>query len=92
MAHTIREKTKLLKRVRRIRGQVEAVERALEEEIGCADVLHLVAAVRGAINGLMAEVMEDHIRFHVVDPAREHDRERAEGAPELIDVVHTYLK
>ena len=92
MAHTIREKTKLLKRVRRIRGQVEAVERALEEEIGCADVLHLVAAVRGAINGLMAEVMEDHIRFHVVDPAREHDRERAEGAQELIDVVHSYLK
>lgn len=92
MAHTIREKTKLLKRVRRIRGQVEAVERALEEEIGCADVLHLVAAVRGAINGLMAEVVEDHIRFHVVDPSREHDRERAEGAQELIDVVHSYLK
>jgi DNA-binding FrmR family transcriptional regulator len=92
MAHTIREKTKLLKRVRRIRGQVEAVERALEEEIGCADVLHLVAAVRGAINGLMAEVVEDHIRFHVVDPARERDRNRAEGAQELIDVVHSYLK
>jgi FrmR/RcnR family transcriptional regulator, repressor of frmRAB operon len=92
MAHTIREKIKLLKRVRRIRGQVEAVERALEEEIGCADVLHLVAAVRGAINGLMAEVVEDHIRFHVVDPARERDRNRAEGAQELIDVVHSYLK
>ena len=92
MSHTVREKTKLLKRVRRIRGQVEAVERALEEEIGCGDVLHLVAAVRGAINGLMAEVVEDHIRFHVVDPAREPDRERAEGAQELIDVVHSYLK
>jgi FrmR/RcnR family transcriptional regulator, repressor of frmRAB operon len=92
MSHTVREKTKLLKRVRRIRGQVEAVERALEEEIGCGHVLHLVAAVRGAINGLMAEVVEDHIRFHVVDPARETDRERAEGAQELIDVVHSYLK
>ena len=92
MSHTVREKTKLLKRVRRIRGQVEAVERALEEEIGCGDVLHLVAAVRGAINGLMAEVVEDHIRFHVVDPAHETDRERAEGAQELIDVVHSYLK
>ncbi|MGZ3554145.1 MAG: metal/formaldehyde-sensitive transcriptional repressor [Vulcanimicrobiaceae bacterium] len=92
MSHTVREKTKLLKRVRRIRGQVEAVERALEEEIGCGDVLHLVAAVRGAINGLMAEVVEDHIRFHVVDPARETDRERAEGAQELIEVVHSYLK
>ena len=57
MTHTIREKTKLLARVRRIRGQVEAVERALEEEVGCADVLQVIASVRGAINGLMAEVI-----------------------------------
>ena len=92
MAHTIREKTKLLARVRRIRGQVEAVERALEAEIGCADVLQLIASVRGAVNGLPAEVMEDHIRFHVVDPAHEPDPERARGAAELIDVVRTYLK
>ena len=92
MSHAIREKTKLLNRVRRIRGQVEAVERALEQELGCADVLHLVAAVRGAINGLMAEVMEDHIRLHVVDPARERNSERAESAQELIEVVHAYLK
>jgi DNA-binding FrmR family transcriptional regulator len=92
MSHTIREKIKLLNRVRRIRGQVEAVARALEQEQGCADVLHLVAAVRGAINGLMAEVMEDHIRLHVVDPARERNSERAESAQELIEVVHAYLK
>ncbi|MBV8513102.1 MAG: metal/formaldehyde-sensitive transcriptional repressor, partial [Xanthobacteraceae bacterium] len=65
MAHTIREKTKLLARVRRIRGQVEAIERALEAEIGCADVLQVIASVRGAVSGLMAEVMEDHIRFHI---------------------------
>ena len=92
MSHTIREKIKLLNRVRRIRGQVEAVERALEQELGCADVMHLVSAVRGAINGLMAEVMEDHIRLHVVDPARERNSERAESAQELIEVVHAYLK
>jgi DNA-binding FrmR family transcriptional regulator len=92
MAHTIREKTKLLARVRRIRGQVEAIERALEAEIGCADVLQVIASVRGAMNGLMAEVMEDHIRFHVVDPARDPNAERARGAQELIDVVRTYLK
>ena len=49
--HTIREKTKLLNRVRRIRGQVEAIERALEGERGCAEVMHLVAAARGAMNG-----------------------------------------
>lgn len=92
MAHTIKEKTKLLARVRRIKGQVEAVERALDAEIGCSDVLMLVASMRGAINGLTAELMEDHIRNHVVDPAHEPDPARAKGAAELIDVVRTYLK
>jgi DNA-binding FrmR family transcriptional regulator len=92
MGHTIREKTKLLNRVRRVRGQIEAVERALEEEQGCANVLHLVVAARGAMNSLMAEIIEDHIRMHVVDPSRERDRSRAQGASELIDVVQAYLK
>lgn len=92
MSHTIRTKTKLLARVRRIRGQIEAVERALEAEVGCADVLQLVASVRGAVNGLSAEILEDHIRNHVADPDREADPERARGAAELIDVVRTYLK
>jgi len=92
MSHTIREKSKLLGRVRRIRGQVEAIERALEAEIGCADVLQVIASVRGAMNGLMAEVMEHHIRFHVVDPRQPPNSERAKGAEELIDVVRTYLK
>ncbi len=91
MAHTIREKTKLMNRVRRIRGQVEAVERALEEEKGCADVLQLIAAARGAINGLMAEVIEDHVMLHVANHALAQDR-RDEGAAELIDVVRAYLK
>src|SRR5436190_18920837 len=84
MSHTTREKTKLLNRVRRIRGQVEAVERALEEEKGCADVLQLIAGARGAINGLMAEVVEDHIRLHVADHALSH-KLRDDGAAELID-------
>ncbi len=92
MAHTIREKAKLLNRVRRVRGQIEAVERALENEKSCVDVLHLIVAARGAMNSLMAEVIEDHIRMHVVDPARERDSARARGAEELIDVVQAYLK
>lgn len=92
MAHTTREKSKLIARVRRIRGQAEAVERALEAETGCSEVLQLIASMRGAMNGLMAEVMEDHIRMHVVDPARDPDADRAKGAEELIDVVRTYLK
>jgi DNA-binding FrmR family transcriptional regulator len=90
MSHTIREKHKLLQRVRRIRGQVEAIERALDQEIGCTDVLQLIASVRGAINGLMGEVMEDHIREHVLGAAGE--RVRRHGAEELIDVVRAYLK
>lgn len=92
MAHTTREKTKLLNRVRRIRGQIEAVERALESESGCAEVLQLIAATRGAINGLMAEVVEDHIHMHVASPTIKSDAERMKGANELIDVIRAYLK
>jgi DNA-binding FrmR family transcriptional regulator len=92
MSHTVKDKAKLLGRIRRIRGQAEAVERALEAEVGCADVLMLVASMRGAINGLTAELMEDHIRHHVVDPERDPDADRAKGATELIEVVRTYLK
>lgn len=92
MAHTIREKTKLLNRVRRLRGQVEAIERALEAEAECIEVMRLVASVRGAANGLMAEMLEDHIRFHVSDPSRDPDPERARGSEQLIDIVHSYLK
>ena len=92
MAHTVQEKSKLIGRVRRIKGQVEAIERALEAEIGCADVLMLVASLAGAVRGLNGEVMEDHIRNHVVNPDTDTDRERARGAAELIEVVRTYLK
>ena len=90
MSHTKREKLKLLNRVRRIRGQVEALERAIEEEKGCANVLHMIVAARGAMSSLMSEVIEDHIRLHVVDPAKEP--ERSSGAEELIEAVQAYLK
>jgi DNA-binding FrmR family transcriptional regulator len=91
MSHTVKEKTKLLNRVRRVRGQVEALERAVDKEKGCADVLHLIVAARGAMNSLMAEIIEDHIRMHVVDP--DHERgSRARGAGELIEIVQAYLK
>jgi DNA-binding FrmR family transcriptional regulator len=90
LSHTKSEKMKLLNRVRRIRGQIEAVERAIEEEKGCADVLHMIVAARGAMSSLMSEVIEDHIRLHVVDPDRGADRSR--GAEELIEAVQAYLK
>ncbi|HUC51177.1 MAG TPA: metal/formaldehyde-sensitive transcriptional repressor [Xanthobacteraceae bacterium] len=90
MSHTRREKMKLLNRVRRIRGQVEALERALEAEQGCAAVLHMIVAARGAMSSLMTEVIEDHIRLHVVDPDK--GAERSRGAEELIEAVQAYLK
>lgn len=90
--HTIKEKPRLMARVRRIRGQVEALERALEAELGCADVLMLAASMRGAVNGLTAEIMEDHIRNHIVDPDKAPHATHAKGAAELIEVLRTYLK
>src|SRR3979411_2005242 len=92
MTHTIREKHKLLIRVRRLRGQVEAIERALEEESGCDKVMHLIAGVKGATSSLMAEVMEDHVRQHFVEAKRRPDASMADAAEQLIDVVHAYLK
>jgi DNA-binding FrmR family transcriptional regulator len=90
MAHAIKGKSKLLARVRRIRGQVEAIERGLEADIGCADILQLVASVRGAVSGLTAELIEDHIKNHVVE-ADTQTKRRAAG-DELIDVIRSYMK
>lgn len=92
MAHVIRDKNKLLNRVRRIKGQIDAVERSLEEGAECSDILHTIAACRGAIDGLMAEVIEGHIRFHVIDPDHHPTSERAKAAQELIDVIKMYMK
>lgn len=92
MSHTTKHKDKLLARVRRLKGQIEAVERSLESEAPCGEVLNLVASIRGAVSGLTAELIEDHIREHVSNPDLDEDKARAQGAAELIDVVRTYLK
>jgi FrmR/RcnR family transcriptional regulator, repressor of frmRAB operon len=78
---------KLLARVRRIRGQIEGIERAIEESTDCYAVLQQTAAVRGALNGLMAELIEGHIRYHVLA-----DNKNGAGAEELIDIVRSYLR
>jgi DNA-binding FrmR family transcriptional regulator len=92
MTHTIREKQKLLARVRRLRGQIEAIERALENEAGCEKIMHLIAGVRGATAGLMAEVIEDHVRTHLVDPDKHPGALNTAATEQLLDVVRTYLK
>jgi FrmR/RcnR family transcriptional regulator, repressor of frmRAB operon len=92
MSHTVREKQKLLNRARRIRGQAEAIVRALEEEKGCEQVMHLIAGCRGAINGLLAVVVEEHIRTHLVDPDKDPGALNIDAADQLIAVVHSYFK
>lgn len=92
MGHTVHDQKKLLLRVRRIRGQVNAVEKALLDEKDCSTVLVTLAACRGAINSLMSEVLEGHVRFHVLDPNGRPTPEQTQAAEELIDVIRTYLK
>jgi DNA-binding FrmR family transcriptional regulator len=89
MSHTVANKGKLLNRIRRIRGQLEAVERALDTEAGCGVVLQRIAAARGAMNSLMSEVLEDHVRTHVLSTKA---RANVAAADELIEVVKTYLR
>ena len=90
MGHTIRDKAKLLARVRRIKGQCAAIERSLEADEECGKTLQLIAAARGAMNGLMAEVVEQHVTSHVLNGTTV--RNRSNAAAELVDVVRTYLK
>lgn len=79
-------------RVKRLKGQIEAIERALDANAPCAEVLMLTASVRGAVNGLVMELVEDHLIHHVSNPATDPDRARAAGAAELLDVMRRYLK
>jgi DNA-binding FrmR family transcriptional regulator len=92
MGHTVAEKAKLLSRVRKIRGQVEALERALETEKGCNEVLQQIVAARGAMNALMTEVIEDHVRGHIASPSITSNAERAKGANELVEALRMYLR
>ena len=91
MSHTTKNKAKTLSRVRRIKGQVEAIERALETEGECEEILQLVASCRGALNGLMAELIDGHLRFHVLDSEQKTSRSQLEAADELMAVVKRYL-
>ena len=91
MAHTTKDKKKLLSRIRRIKGQSEAIERALEGDGECEEILQLVASCRGALNGLMAELIEGHVRFHVLSPELKTLPSQLEAADELISVVKRYF-
>lgn len=91
MGHTTHGKDKLLARVRRIAGQITAIEKAIVEDAGCSSVLHQVAGVRGAVGGLMDELVEEHVREHVARPDLDA-ASRASGAEELIEAMRRYAK
>ena len=92
MSHTIHGKQKLINRVRRIRGQIEGIEKALNDEKDSSAILQDIAAARGAINGLMAEVLEGHINLHVLDPETTLTSEQTKATKVLLELIRTYLK
>jgi DNA-binding FrmR family transcriptional regulator len=92
MSHTIADKQRLVLRAKRIEGQVAALVRALTEERDCSEVLQVMSAARGAMNSLMAELLEGHIRSHVLNGKQKPTAQQAMAADEVIDMVKSYLK
>lgn len=91
MGHVAREKQKLLNRLKRLRGQIEAIERAVDADAECARVLQQATACRGALDGFIAEVIEDHIREHMLEPDAPSDDPKVQAAEELVAIVRSYL-
>lgn len=90
MAHTIRDKAKVVSRVNRIKGQLDAFAKAVESEHDCYQSMQLLSSCRGAINGLMTELVESHIRDHIVEA--KNKKSAANHAEELIDIMKSFLK
>lgn len=91
MPHSAEEKKRVLARVGRMRGQVEALQRALQQGVACAAVLQQIAALRGAVNGLMAQVLESHLREELGQPAAS-PRQRRQRVDDTVALVRSYLK
>ena len=86
-----KDKQRLIARIRRLAGQIGAVERSVTEGDECADILMLLAGIRGAVNSLMAEILEDHIRLHITQPERVRESPE-ELTEDLVSLVRAYLK
>lgn len=91
MSHITNSKRQILARVRRLAGQIAAIERAVQADAECSETLHLVAGVRGALNGLMSELIDDHLMNHVAAPGLSH-RQRAEAAQELQTLLRRHSR
>lgn len=90
MAHTIRDKAKLLARVKRMQGQMAALAKLLDAGTDCTGILQQIAAVRGAVNGLMAAVIEGHLIEHIVHEPKLKQRE--EDLDVVLQIIKSYLK
>jgi DNA-binding FrmR family transcriptional regulator len=91
MGHTSRNKDQLLNRLRRIRGQLNAVETGLESDAECTTVLQTLVACRGALNSLVVELFEDHLRYHVVDAKKRPTSQQSAATQEMIDLLKACL-
>jgi len=92
MSHIAQEKQKILNRIRRLRGQLDAIERTVEHEGNCIDILQQITACRGAMNGLLTVVLEDHIRSHLAPINGDGEEQVGDAREQLIDIVRSYFK
>lgn len=90
MAHTLTDRKKISSRLARLRGQIDAVSRAVDGDEDCYQVMQLLASCRGALNGLMGELIENHIREHVVEA--ENRKLASESGEDLIEIMRSFWK
>jgi len=93
MPHTARDREKLVLRIKKIRGQVDGIQRTLEAEGDeCFTVLQTVAACRGALNSLMVEIIDGHVRGHIIDPKQKPTAEQTKASEQLLEIVRAFVK
>lgn len=92
MSHITAAKKELITRINRIQGQLDGIKDAIQEDLDCASVLQQVAACRGAMNSLMAEIIEGEIKNHVLSPNAKANSSEAKAADELVEVLRRYIK
>lgn len=90
MAHISNNKDKLIVRIKKIKGQLSSVEKALEDEKDCFKVLQQISAVKGAVNSLISEVLDEHVREHLGSNLSEDIR--LKEIENLSTLLRTYLK
>ncbi|MBH48149.1 MAG: transcriptional regulator [Halobacteriovorax sp.] len=92
MSHVFEDRKKIKSRIKRIKGQLEAVERSLDEEKDCFSVLQTLSACRGGLNGLMGELIEGHVKEHVMKNPTAPKSPQDKSALELVKLMKTYWK